>query len=100
MTTALEEPELEILMSKVEEAIRRLKNNKAVERDEIPAKVYKQIVKEGTVRIHSICNIIWMTGDWRTDWSQSVYIPLYKQKKEIDQDVRITVRYPFYCTRA
>ena len=69
----------EILLSEVENAINKLKNNKSPGIDEIPAELIRaggpQIAKE----IHVICNKIWKEGRWPTDWSRSILVMLPKK---------------------
>ena len=69
----------EILLSEVENAINKLKNNKSPGIDDIPAELIRaggpQIAKE----IHVICNKIWKEGRWPTDWSRSILVMLPKK---------------------
>ena len=39
-----------------------------------------QILKYGAVKmLHSICEQIWKTQQWRQDWKRSVFIPVPKK---------------------
>ena len=61
----------EILLSEVENAINKLKNNKSPGIDEIPAELIRAGGPQTAKEIHVICNKIWKEGRWPTDWSRS-----------------------------
>ena len=49
--------------------------NKVSRGDEIPGELF-QILKDDAVKVlHSICQQIWKTQQWRQDWQKSVFIP-------------------------
>ena len=53
--------------------------NKASGGDRIPVQLF-QILKDDVVKVlHSICQLIWKTQQWRQDWKRSVYIPIPKK---------------------
>lgn len=72
-----EEPS--ILRSEVEDAIRKLKRNKAPGPDRITAEVLKGLGSNGITCLHNICNRIWHTGLWPSDWVHSAILPLHKK---------------------
>eukprot|EP00794_Sanderia_malayensis_P009660 gene9660-biopygen7980 len=78
-SSGVEDEEHGILMSEIEEAVRSLKDGKAVGFDNIPSELLKS---GGTCTIeilHKICNLVWKSGDWPTQWTQSLIIPLAKK---------------------
>lgn len=75
--TGEEEPY--ILRSEIEAAIRKLKNNKAPGPDRITAEVLKGLGPNGITCLHNLCNKIWQTGDWPSDWVHSSILPLHKK---------------------
>ena len=53
--------------------------NKASGGDGIPVELF-QILKDDAVNVlHSICQQIWKTQQWRQDWKRSVFIPIPKK---------------------
>ena len=45
----------------------------------IPAELF-QILKDDAVKVlHSICQLIWKTQQWPSDWKRSVFIPVPKK---------------------
>jgi len=72
-----------ITRSEVTEAINHLKKGKAAGKDNIPA----VLLNTGTTTVdilHSICNKIWQSGVWPTQWTKSIIVPLPK-KGELQQ---------------
>ena len=68
-----------ILESEVEAAIRALKISKSPGVDNIPAELLKSggdILKK---LLTDICNKIWETGIWPSEWKKSLIISLYKK---------------------
>uniref|UniRef100_A0A803TCU4 ribonuclease H n=1 Tax=Anolis carolinensis TaxID=28377 RepID=A0A803TCU4_ANOCA len=75
----MNELEPDILRSKVEWALRSTANNKAAGDDGIPAELLK-ILKDDAVKVtHAICQQIWKTEEWSSDWKKSIYIPIPKK---------------------
>ncbi len=71
--------EPEILISEVEDAIRSLKNRKAVGHNNIPSELLK-FAGDNTVNVlHKICNCVWKSGHWLTQWTNTLIIPLPKK---------------------
>lgn len=68
-----------ILKEEVEQAIRYLQNNKSAGEDNINAEMLKQLTPAGVDLLWKICNRIWQTGQWPSDWSSSTFIPLHKK---------------------
>ena len=52
--------------------------NKASSRDRIPAEFF-QILKDNSVKVHSVCQLIWKVQQWPQDWKSPVFIPLKKK---------------------
>lgn len=73
------EQEPDILRDEVEQAIHFLKNNKSTGGDNISAEMLKQLDEVGITILWKICNNIWKTGQWPTDWCTSTFIPLHKK---------------------
>jgi len=64
--------------------------NKASGGDGIPVELF-QILKDDAVKVlHSICQQIWKTQQWRQDWKRSVFIPIPKKDN--------TKEFSNYCT--
>ena len=68
-----------VLKSEVEQAIRLLANNKAPGADGIPIELIKQLGTAGAEVMYSLCQMIWSTGKWPSQWKQSIYIPIFKK---------------------
>ena len=75
-------PEIEespIIRSKIEEALKKLKCNKAPGTDNMPAELLKS---GGDIMIEmllKICNTTFKTGEWPMKWTESIVIPLPKK---------------------
>ena len=71
--------EPDILESEVKWALGSITINKASGGYGIPAELF-QILKDDAVKVlHSICQQIWITQQWRQDWKWSVFIPIPKK---------------------
>ena len=71
--------EPDILECKVKWALGSITTNKASGSDGIPVELF-QILKDDAVKVlHSICQQIWKTQQWRQDWKRSVFIPIPKK---------------------
>ena len=69
----------DILECEVKWALRSITMNKASGDDGIPAELL-QILKDDAVKVlHSICQQIWKTQQWPSDWKRSVFIPIPKK---------------------
>ena len=68
-----------ILKEEVEEAIRSLKAGKSPGVDNIPAELIKHGGPEMIKALTTICQRIWDTKQWPTEWTQSLIIPLPKK---------------------
>ena len=70
--------EPDILECEVNWALGSITTNKASGGDGIPVEVF-QILKHDAVKVlHSVCQQIWKTQQWRKDWKRSVFIPILK----------------------
>ena len=71
--------EPDILECEVKWALGRISMNKASGNDGITVELL-QILKDDAVKVlHSICQQIWKTQQWRQDWKRSVFIPILKE---------------------
>ena len=70
--------EPDILECEVKWALGSITTNKASGSDGIPVELF-QILKDDTVKVHSICQQIWKTQQWPQDWKMSVFIPITKK---------------------
>ena len=71
--------EPEILMSEVNQAMKRLKNGKSPGIDNKQAELLKESEGEGVAIIHRLCNKIWHSKEWPDDWKKAVFLPLPKK---------------------
>ena len=70
--------EPDILECEVKWALGSITKNKASGSDRIPVELF-HILKDDTVKVHSICQQIWKTQQWPQDWKRSVFIPISKK---------------------
>ena len=84
--------ELDILDCEVKWALGSITTNKAKGSDGIPVELF-QILKDDAVKgLHSICQQIWKTQQWRQDWKRSGFIPIPKKGNVKERS--------YYCTIA
>ncbi|KAL0812036.1 hypothetical protein ABMA28_009430 [Loxostege sticticalis] len=74
-----EDLEPNILLSEVRAAIKHLKNGKATGGDAIPIETIKALGEKGIHMFHTICNKVWQTGIWPSDWTHTIFVPLHKK---------------------
>ena len=77
-----EEPD--VLLSEVENAVHKMKINKSPGVDDIPSELLKCMDDNGITLLHKLCNKIWHTKTWPTEWKKSVFLTLPK-KGDISQ---------------
>ena len=71
--------DLDILECEVRWTLGSIIKNEASGSDGIPVELF-QIVKDGAVKLlYSICQQIWKTQQWPSDWKRSVFIPIPKK---------------------
>ena len=70
--------EPDILESEDKWALGSITMNKASGGDGIPAEIF-QVLKDDSVKVHSICQQIWKTQQWPQDWKRSIFIPIPKK---------------------
>ena len=71
--------EPDTLECEVKWALGSITMNKASGGDGIPVELF-QILKDDSVKVlHSICQQIWKTQQWRHEWKRSVFIPISKK---------------------
>ncbi len=68
-----------IVASEVRQALSDIANNKAPGGDDIPTELRKHAGEEGVRILTSLCNNIWRTTQWPSDWKRSVFNPLPKK---------------------
>ncbi|CAF4940600.1 unnamed protein product [Pieris macdunnoughi] len=71
--------ETDILLSEVRTAIKNLKSKIATGRDAIPIKTIKALGERGDQMFHLICNKVWQTGVWPSEWTHTIFTPLHKK---------------------
>ena len=68
--------EPDILECDVKWGLGSITTNKASGCDRIPVELF-QILKDDAVKVvHSICQQIWKTQQWRQEWKRSIFIPI------------------------
>ena len=71
--------EPDIVECEVKWALESITMNKASGGDGIPVELF-QILKDDAVKVlHSMCQQIWKTQQWRQDWKRSVFISIPKK---------------------
>ena len=68
-----------ILRKEVEAAVQSLKKGKSAGVDNIPAELVQASGADVITALTTICNKIWLTGEWPTPWTQSFVITLPKK---------------------
>ena len=71
--------DLPILREEVEAAVTSLKKRKSAGVDNIPAELVQAGGEAMIDALHIICSKIWQTGEWPTQWTQSLIITLPKK---------------------
>ena len=71
--------EPDILRSEVQEAIKKLKNQKAPGIDDIPGELLKQADDSVAIVLQKLCNSVWKSKIWPEDWKKSVFLTLPKK---------------------
>ena len=72
--------EPDILLSEVQEAIKKLKNQKALGIDGIPGELLKQADDSVAIVLQKLCNSVWKSKIWPEDWKKSVFL-IHPRKK-------------------
>ena len=70
-------------MLEVKNALNKMKNEKALELDAIPIEVWKDLEEFGVMWLTKLFNKIVVTKRIPDDWRKSILIPIYKNKKDI-----------------
>ena len=77
--------EPDILECEVKWALGSITTNKASGGDGIPVELF-QILNDDAVKVlHSVCQQIWKTQQWRQDWKNSIFIPFPKNVQTTTQ---------------
>ena len=75
----------EITKDKVRTALRRMKNGKAVGPDGIPVEAWKCLEEEGVEWLAKISNNVLKTGLMPNEWRESIIVPVYKNKGDVQE---------------
>ena len=73
------EEEPPIMKEEVKNALHSLANRKAPGFDDIPIELWKNLDDECIDLLTKLCQNIFDTGNWPTDWKRSVYVPFHKK---------------------
>ena len=73
------EEDPDILLSEVEQAIKRMRSGKSPGFDNIQAELLKESGTEGVEVIYRLCCKIWKIKEWPEDWKKAVFLPLPKK---------------------
>ena len=68
-----------ILRKEVEAAVQSLKKRKSAGVDSIPAELVQAGGEDVITALTTICDRIWLAGEWPTRWTQSLVITLPKK---------------------
>ncbi|XP_075237042.1 uncharacterized protein LOC142333606 [Lycorma delicatula] len=71
-----------ILEGEVEKALKEM-NRKACGDDEVPAELWKGLVKRGIRDMTSLCNFIYESGDWPKDFVTTIMVPIKKKSNTL-----------------
>ena len=71
--------EPDVLECEVKWALGSITMNKASGGDGIPLDLFQTLKDDAVKVLHSICQQIWKTQQWRQDWKRSVFIPIPKK---------------------
>ena len=71
--------ESDILENEVKWALGSITTNKTSGGDGIPVKLFQSLKYNAVKGLHSICQQIWKTQQWPTDWKRSIFIPIPKK---------------------
>ena len=71
--------EPDILLSEVQEAIKKLKNQKAPDMDDIPGELLKQADDFVAIVLKKLCNSVSKSKIWQDDWKKYVFLTLPKK---------------------
>ena len=67
------------LKSEISRAMQQTNSRKAAGLDGIPVELFKAGGDATLDRLHEICTLVWETGEWPQDWTESVFVPLPKK---------------------
>ncbi|XP_063616006.1 uncharacterized protein LOC134789282, partial [Penaeus indicus] len=70
--------ELEITVSEIQQALWKVSMNKSPGVDDIPVELIKAAGEAG-VSMMTLCNKIWKSRIWPTEWKASLFIPHFKK---------------------
>ena len=81
----------DLLKEEIENAINNMKDNKAAGVDGIPAEFLKALGHKGTNELVSMCQDMYETGKWPTDFTRLVFIPIEKKENAVDCEDHRTI---------
>lgn len=76
-----------------------IKNNKSASTDKINGKMLKLLCSKRIDLFHKICDKIWQSGLWITDWTTSIFIPLNKKGSSQKYNYYRTIALISYSTK-
>ena len=79
-----------ILECEVKWALESITMDKASGGDRIPVELFQILTDDAVKVLHSICQQIWKTQQWPTDWKRSVSIPI--PRKAMPKNVQTTAQ--------
>ena len=81
----------DLIKEEIENAINNMKDNKAAGVDGIPAEFLKALGDKGTNELISLCQDMYETGKWPTDFTRLVFIPIEKKENAVDCEDHRTI---------
>lgn len=80
-----------LLKEEVIRAINDMRENKAVGVDDIPAEFLKRLGSKGTQELVNLCESMYETGKWPSDFTRLVFVPLEKKENAVDCEDHRTI---------
>ena len=87
-----------IRKEEVTKVLRKLKDGKAVETDEIPSEVWKYRGEEVENWVWEVCNGVWRGETWPRSWEKGLIVPIKKKGdgKVVEEYRRVTITDTLY----
>lgn len=79
-----EDEEPEISREEIERVVKRLKDGKAVRKDEIPGKVWKYGGEKLTEYLWEMCNMVGKGKEWIEEWNEGTIVPIKKKEDGVE----------------
>ena len=74
-----DEAEPDLLKSEVRKALEEVASGKAPGHDNVTTEMWKFLAEDGLDTLHQLCQAVWKTTIWPSDWKKSIFIPLFKK---------------------